>query len=229
MEKWARLESLVGEKSLEVLKNTKVLVLGLGGVGGYVVESLARSGIGSFILIDGDHIEKSNINRQIIALNSTIGLAKVDVFEKRIQDISEECIVQKKKVFITKDNIDLLFQEKVDYIVDACDTISVKKEIIRICTKRKIPFISCMGTGNKKDPLAFEIIDIRKTSVDPIARILRRMVKEEHIQGKVMVVSSREVPKNVCEGISSNSFVPAVAGLLCTSYIVNTILGKDHE
>lgn len=229
MEKWARLENLIGEKSLNVLKNTKVLVLGLGGVGGYVVESLARSGIGFLVLVDGDVIEKTNINRQIIALSSTIGLSKVDAFETRIHDISKECIVQKKKEFITKETIEALLEEPVDYVVDACDTISVKKELIRICTKRKIPFISCMGTGNKLDPMALKITDIRKTSADPIARILRKMVKEEKIKEKIMVVSSTEIPKKRNGDISSSSFVPAVAGLLCTSYIINTIIGKENE
>lgn len=226
---WDRLKKLIGEKSFYTLKNTKVLVLGLGGVGGYVVESLVRSGIGSLTLVDGDRIETSNINRQMIALSSTVGLAKVDAFEKRIKDISKECIVHKKKLFITKENIELLFEEPVDYIVDACDTIPVKMELIRQCTKRKIPFISCMGTGNKMDPTALEIKDLRKTTADPIARILRKKVKEEKIKGKIMVVSSKEVPKKCGKEIASNSFVPAVAGLFCTSYIINTILGNRNE
>ena len=219
--KFSRLEKVIGKDNLKKLQNKSVLILGCGGVGGYTCEALARSGIGTLLLVDFDKVDESNINRQIIALDSTVGKIKVDVLEKRIKDINDKCKVIKVKEFITPDNIDMLFEYKIDYFVDACDFVPTKKAIITECLKRKVKFISCMGTGNKLDPSKLEIIDIRKTVNDPLARIMRKFIKDEKITSKVMVLSSKELPIKTGESTpGSTAFVPSSAGLLIASYIV---------
>lgn len=227
---WDRLELLVGQKSFSNIKNTTVLIIGAGGVGGYAIESLARSSVQKIIMVDPDIIDITNINRQLIATTKTIGRNKVDVWEERIHEINPECQIIKLKEFITKENIDILFQYHPDYIIDACDTVETKKEIIRKCIKYHVKLISSMGTGNKLDPTKLKIMDIRKTSYDPIAKIIRKMIKEEKINQKIMVVCSDEkgLQKNI-QKIPSNSFVPATAGLLCTSYIINDIIKQGEE
>jgi tRNA A37 threonylcarbamoyladenosine dehydratase len=219
--KFSRLEKVIGKDNLKKLQNKSVLILGCGGVGGYTCEALARSGIGTLILVDFDKVDESNINRQIIALDSTLGKIKVDVLEKRIKDINDKCKVIKVKEFITPDNIDILFEYKIDYFVDACDFVPTKKAIITECLKRKVKFISCMGTGNKLDPSKLEIIDIRKTVNDPLARIMRKFIKDEKITNKVTVLCSKELPIKTGESTpGSTAFVPSSAGLLIASYIV---------
>ena len=219
---FTREEWLIGDK-INLIKDKCVLIIGLGGVGGYALESLVRAGIGKVIIIDNDIIDITNLNRQIISLHSNVGNKKIDEWEKRIRDINPEIQIIKYDMFVTKDNIDILFDNKIDYVIDACDTIDTKKEIIRKCIKNKIKFITSMGTGNKLDPTKLVIQDLRKTSYDPIAKILRKMVKDERINDKIMVVSSTEQPKlKGCVG--SISYVPSVAGLLITSYIINDIL-----
>lgn len=225
--KFSRLEKVIGSDNLNNLNNKTVLVLGVGGVGGYVVESLARSNIGTLIIVDYDKVEESNINRQIIALNSTIGKSKVDVLEARIKDINSGCKVIKIDKFIDNNNFNELFDNNIDYFVDACDTVLVKKLVIKECLKRNIPFISSMGTGNKLDPSKLEIIDIRKTVNDPLARILRKFIKDEKINKKVMVLSSSELPiKTGDRTPGSTAFVPPSAGLLIASYIVRSFIDK---
>ena len=225
--KFSRLEKIIGIDNLNEINNKCVLVLGCGGVGGYVVESLVRSGIGRLILVDYDTVDISNINRQIIALDSTIGHLKVDVFEERIKDINNDCEVIKISNFINDDNFLDLFNYKIDFFVDACDTISTKKCVIRECLKRNINFISCMGTGNKIDPSKLEIVDIRDTLNDPLARIIRKFVKDEKIKKKVMVLASTELPVKTKDKIpGSTSFVPPAAGLMIASYIIRNIIGK---
>ena len=225
--KFSRLEKLIGKENINILKNTSVLILGVGGVGGYVVESLARSGIGTLILVDFDIIDITNINRQIIALDSTIGLKKVDVLEKRIKDINENCQVIKVDKFIDKNNINELFKYKFDYLVDACDSVPTKEQVIIECLKRDINFISSMGTGNKFDPSKLEICDIRKTYNDPLAKIIRKFVKDSKINKKVTVLSSTELPVKLHDKTpGSTSFVPPSAGLLIASYIVRKIIEK---
>lgn len=220
-----RLELLVGKENIEKIQNKKIIIIGIGGVGGYALESLVRSGILDITIVDYDKIDVTNLNRQILALNSNIGEYKVDVAKKRIEDINPNCKVITINKKLTEDNLKELNLENYDYVVDACDTIPVKKEIIRICIKNNIKFILCMGTGNKLDPSKLEIKDIRKTSYDPIAKIIRKMVKDEKINKKIPVICSEEVPvKTNSKIIASNSFVPATAGLLCTSYIINDIL-----
>ena len=227
LHKFSRLVKVIGEDDFSILNKSKVLVLGCGGVGGYVVEALARSGIGTLVIVDFDNIDESNINRQIIALDSTVGLKKVDVLEKRIKDINRDCNVIKIDKFITVDNLDELFNCDIDFFVDACDTTSVKKEIIKKCLNKKIKFISCMGTGNKLDPSKLEIIDIRKTSNDPLARMIRKYVKDEKINDKVMVLCSSEVPVKTGDRTpGSTAFVPPAAGLMIASYVVKKLLKR---
>ena len=224
-----RLELLINDK-MDLIKNKTVLIIGLGGVGGYSLESIVRSGIGKVIIVDYDVIDITNLNRQILSLNNNIGLKKVDVAEKRIKEINENCIVIKIDEKILLNNIDILFKENIDYVIDACDTVETKKEIIRQCIKRKIKLISCMGTGNKFNPSKLEITDIRKTSYDPLSKIIRKMVKDEKIKEKIMVVSSTEPPiKLNTRMVGTNAFVPATAGLLCASYVINDIVGEKHE
>ena len=221
----SRLEKIIGEEKIEKIKEKTVLVLGCGGVGGYVVEALARSGVGKLIIIDFDKVEESNVNRQIIALTSTIGMNKVDALEKRILDINPNCIVIKKKEFISEDNVEELFNEKIDYFVDACDTVNTKKLVLLECLNKKVPFLMCMGTGNKLDPTKLEIIDIRKTVNDPLARIMRKFVKDKRIKGKVMVCTSSELPIKIHNRTpGSSAFVPSSAGLLMASYIIREFI-----
>ena len=221
---FAREISLIGLNNLEKIKKSKVCVIGLGGVGGHAVETLIRAGIQNIIIIDYDFVNESNKNRQIIATDKTIGNKKTVVMKDRVLEINKNVNVTIIDEKITIDNINLIFDNKFDYLIDACDTIGVKKEIIKECLDKKIKFITCMGTGNKLDPSKLEITDIRKTNYDPLARIIRKFVKDQKIKGKVPVVSSTEIPKKVKDGISSISFIPSVAGIMCASYIINLII-----
>lgn len=228
MHKFDRFKKLISEDSFENISSKTVLVVGVGGVGGYVVEALVRSGIGKIIIVDGDMVDETNINRQIIALSSTVGQSKVDVFEKRIKDINEKCEVIKINKFIDASNIDILFDYEFDYLVDACDTVSTKLALIDRCILEKRKFISSMGTGNKLDPSLLEIVDVRKTVNDPLARIVRKHVKDKRINDKVLVLSSRELPIKTGDRIpGSTSFVPSSAGLLIASYIIRTFINED--
>ena len=225
LDKFQRFEKIIGRSNLNLLAKKSVLILGCGGVGGYVCEALVRSGIGTLILVDYDVVDTTNINRQIIALESTIGKKKVDVLEERIKDINSDCKVIKIDEFISPDNIDVLFKNQIDFFVDACDTITTKKEVIKQCINNNINFISSMGTGNKLDPSKLEIVDIRKTVNDPLARIIRKYIKEEKINKKVMVLSSRELPIKTGDRVpGSSAFVPSSAGLMIAGYIVKMIL-----
>lgn len=218
---------LIGEENLEKIKSKTVAVVGVGGVGGYAVESLVRAGISKLIIIDYDIVDITNLNRQIISLQSNIGKYKTDVIKERINNINPDCNVITINTKLNEENLYLLFNEKPDYIIDACDTLKVKEMIILECKKRKIKLISSMGTGNKLNPELLKITDIRKTSYDPLAKKIRKFVVDNKIKGKVMVVSSVEQPKKVEGVISSISFVPPISGLLCTSYVINEILKED--
>lgn len=222
-----RLEILVGNENIKKLKNTTVLIVGIGGVGGYALEAIARSGIGKIIIVDKDIVDITNLNRQIITTKNNIGLNKVDVAEQRIKEISDAEILKINK-FITKENIEELFKEKIDYIIDACDTIETKKELIRQSIKRKIKIISCMGTAKKMNPSKLKIMEIKKTNYDPLAKIIRKMVREEKIKEKIMVVCSDEIPIKR-EKLGSNSLVPSTAGILCASFVINDIVGDLNE
>ena len=224
--KFERLKYLIGEENVESLADKCVLVIGLGGVGGYSVESLVRSGIGHLIIVDGDVVDETNLNRQIIATSSVIGKSKVDLFYSRIKDINPDCVVTQINKFIDKDNIDELFCYDIDYLIDACDSLDTKFLIIKNCLEKNIPFISSMGTGNRMDPSKFSITTLDKTMNDPVAKILRKRVRDEHLKGKIKVLCSSEVPKKLGNKIGSNSFVPPSAGLLITSYVINDFINK---
>ena len=214
---------MIKEKIKDV-KNTKVLVLGLGGVGSYAVEALVRSGIGSIVLVDYDTIDITNLNRQLMTNRNNVGKLKTEVLKERIKDINPECQVEIISTKIDSNNIQDLYEKNPNYIIDACDTIEVKKNLILNCKKYDIILISCMGTGNKFDPTKLKICDIRKTSYDPIAKILRKFVVENKINHKVMVVASDEKPLKISNPIGSTAYVPAVAGLLCASFVINDII-----
>ena len=225
--KFSRFEKIVGSDNLDLLQNKSVLILGIGGVGGYVAEALARSNVGTLILVDFDIVDETNINRQIIALKSTIGKKKVDVLESRIKDINEKCNVIKIDKFIDDKNLVDLFEYDIDYFVDACDTMTTKKKVIDECLKRKIKFITSMGTGNKLDPSKLVITDIRKTINDPLARILRKYIKDNKINSKIDVLSSTELPVKTGDRTpGSTSFVPSSAGLLIASYIIRKFINR---
>lgn len=225
-----RLELLVGTEGIFKLKSSKIVVVGLGGVGGYVVESLIRSGIENIIIVDYDTIDESNLNRQIIATRDNIGKLKVDEFEKRILSINDKVNVVKLPIFIDENNIDELFLDDITYIIDACDSIKTKKFIISKCLEKNIKFITCLGTGKRMDPSKLKICDIRETKYDPIARILRKYVKDNRINSKVLCCYSEEEPiKYNSNVIGSNSFVPSSAGLLISSYVVRDICKQKRN
>lgn len=222
-----RLELLITKEKVDKLKQSTVLILGIGGVGGYVVEALARCFIGTIILVDYDTIDESNINRQIIAMHSNIGKKKTEEFKKRILDINPNCNVVIHNIFYEEENKEVVFDQKIDFVVDACDSMKSKQIIIEECLKRKIKFISSMGTGNKLDPTKFEITDIRKTSYDPIAKKIRKWVKENRIKEKIPVLYSKEIPIKIdTSTIGSISFVPSTAGLFLASYVVNHLINE---
>lgn len=224
-----RLEKIVSKEKLNNFRNTTVMVVGIGGVGGYTVEALVRAGINNIILIDSDTVDITNKNRQIIALDSTIGMAKTLVMKNRILDINKECSITCLDIFLDKTNtFDIINKYKPDYVVDACDTIEAKKEIILSCLKLNINFISSMGTGNKFDPSKLYITDIRKTDYDPLAKIMRKWVKDERLKGHIDVLVSKEAPVKTHDRTpGSTSFVPSSAGLLIASYIFNKIVNSD--
>lgn len=220
-----RVISLVGEANYQKIKNTTVLVVGLGGVGGYAVESLVRSGIGNLILIDHDCIDITNLNRQIISLQSNISKPKVEVCKGRMLSINPECDIIIHKLFLDATNISLIDKYHPDYIIDACDSVPTKKLLIDYSLTHNTKLISSMGTANKLDPTKLSVLDIRKTSYDPLAKILRKYVLDKHTNKKVMVVSSTEMPvRKDC--LSSLIYVPATSGLLCSNYIIRDIIKK---
>ena len=234
MEKFSRTEMLIGNSGMEKLKNAKVAVFGIGGVGSFVCEGLARSGVGNFILIDYDKSDESNINRQIIATVSNIGKYKVDLMKERILDINPDANVETVKEFYTADSeIDIITKD-LSYAVDCVDTIMAKIAIVCKCNELDVPVISSMGTGNKLDATMFEVADIYETSVCPLARILKKDFKKRNIE-KLKVVYSKEQPINTndCEinkdrkfkVKGSVSFVPSVAGLIIAGEVVKDIVG----
>lgn len=223
----SRFEVLVGSENLQTLKNKSVFILGLGGVGGYVCEALARSGVGRLVLMDFDSVDVTNINRQIIAMHSTVGRKKVDVMKERVLDINPDCVVDLYDMFL-EDDLSILEDIDVDFIVDCCDTVSTKKRIISYCLDTNISFLTCLGTAKKIDPSLLEITELSKTYNDPLARILRKYVKDNHIKGKIPVCFSGELPMDVKE-LGSSAFVPSSAGLLIASYVVRKFLDDKKD
>ena len=217
-----RTENLIGKENMEKLKTKKVAVFGIGGVGSFVVEGLARAGIENFILVDNDTISVTNINRQIHSNHNTVGKYKVDEMTKRILDINPNIKVESLKIFF-KDENDINFLD-IDYIVDAIDSVSSKINLIKIAKRLEIPIISSMGTGNKLNPTQLEVSDISKTSVCPLAKVIRKELRKENIN-HLKVVYSKEEPIKVDTKIpGSVSFVPSVAGLIIASEVVKDFI-----
>ena len=246
---FSRTELLLGAEAMEKLKNARVAVFGIGGVGGYAVEALARSGVGAFDLIDDDRVCLTNINRQIIATEKTVGKYKVDVAKERILDINPKCDVNTHKTFFMPDTKDQFDFSNYDYVVDAIDTVTGKKEIILCAKQAGVPVVSSMGAGNKLDPTAFRVADIYETSVCPLARVMRGICRKNGID-RLKVVYSKEKPIRPTEDMSvscrthcicppgtarkcterrdipgSAAFVPSVAGLIIAGEVVKDIIG----
>lgn len=231
MEILSRTETLIGKGAVEKLQRSRVAVFGIGGVGNYVVEALARAGVGAMDLIDNDKVVLSNINRQIIALHSTVGEWKTEVAARRIRDINPAIQVRTHNLFFLPETADEFDFSGVDYVVDAIDTVSGKLALIERAKALRIPVVSSMGTGNKLDPTAFEVADISKTSVCPLARVMRRELKKRGIE-HVKVVYSKEEPieNNARNGETgkaipaSISFVPSVAGLIIAGEVIKDLI-----
>lgn len=223
---FSRLEILM---NIDNLKNKKVLVIGVGGVGGYAVEALARCGIGNITIVDYDKVDISNINRQIIALHSTIGLFKVDVLKKRILDINPNCLVETFNCFYDEKTTDFIFNKDYDYILDCCDSLKSKELLIREANKRNIKIISSMGAGFKFDPSKIQIEKLKNTSYDKLARILRYNLKDNKKCLEIPVVYSKEQMEKKGTTIGSNAFIPSIFGLTMVSYIINDIRKENYE
>ncbi len=235
-ERFERTAMLLGEPAIERLKKAHVALFGVGGVGGYVLEGLARCGVGKFTLIDNDTVSLSNINRQIIATEGTVGLPKVEVAKKRVLSINSAAQVRAVNMFFLPENAGEIDFSEFDFVVDAVDTVSAKIEIVLRCQEAGVPVISSMGTGNKLDPTAFEVTDIYKTSVCPLARVMRSELKKRGVK-KLKVVYSKEEPrKSEIKGIetecgrrsvpASVSFVPSVAGLIIAGEVAKHLAEK---
>lgn len=219
---------LLGNEALEILKNKTVLVVGIGGVGSFCVEALARTGIGHLILVDKDKIESSNINRQLLATIETIDQVKVIVMKKRIQTLNPECKVDTYDCFYDCSMDEKIFSQKIDFVIDCIDSIKSKQDLAMACIQRDIPFLSSMGTARRLDPSKLEIMELEKTSYDPIAKRMRNWKRKNKIRNKIWVVCSTEPPRPVEAGkpLPSMIFVPASAGLLLASECVKKLINK---
>lgn len=249
LNQFSRTQLLYGEEAMERLRNARVAVFGVGGVGGYVCEALVRSGVGAFDLIDDDKVCLTNINRQIIATRKTVGKYKADVMKERMQEINPDVEVHIHKCFFLPENADKFPFEEYDYVVDAVDTVTAKIELVMKCNKEGVPIISSMGAGNKLEPSAFQVSDIYKTKMCPLAKVMRRELKKRGVR-KLKVVYSEEKPKRPIEDMSiscrthcicppgakhkcterrdipgSVAFVPAVAGLIIAGEVVKDLTG----
>lgn len=252
--KFSRTELLIGSEGLEKLEKSKVVVFGIGGVGSYTAEALARGGVGNLILVDDDNVCLTNLNRQIIALCSTISKPKVEVMRDRILDVNKECNVKIHKTFVTEENIWEIIDEDTDYVIDAIDTVTSKIALVLWCQQHNIKIISCMGTGNKFDPTKFRIADIYKTKICPLAKVMRYELKRRDVKS-LKVLYSEELPVKprtedvvtckegcVCSGSGgskkclmkrqipgSNSFVPPVAGMIIGGEVIKDLLGMNEK
>lgn len=237
MNEFARTELLLGKEAMEKLKNSRVAVFGVGGVGGYAVEALARSGVGALDLIDDDKVSLSNLNRQIIALHSTLGQYKVDVAAARVRDINPDCAVTPIRAFYTPDTAGEFDFSRYDYVIDAIDTVTGKIALVMQAQEAGTPIISSMGAGNKLDPASFEVADIYATSVCPLARVMRRELKKRGVRKLKVVYSGEEaltpLPDTCSEaGVhqkrqtpGSVAFVPSVAGLILAGEVIKDLIG----
>lgn len=247
----SRTELLIGKEGLDKLKNSKVIVFGVGGVGSFTVEALTRAGVGNLVLVDDDTVCLTNLNRQIHATYNTISKVKVDVMKERILSINHKCNVTTYQTFVTPDNIEEFITDDIDYVVDAIDTVSAKIALAKYCYENDIKIISSMGTGNKFDPTQFKVSDIFKTKVCPLAKVMRRELKNRGVK-KLKVVYSEELPTKprtedvvtcktgcVCTGGTkkcaekrqipgSISFVPPVAGMIIGGEVIKDLLGINN-
>ena len=234
MKQFERSVLILGEESFDKLSKSKVLVVGAGGVGGYVIEALVRAGVGGIGIADFDTVDITNINRQIIATHKTIGMKKTEAFSERIKDINPNIDIDLYDIKVDRENVLELFEKDYDYIVDCIDNITAKLAIIEKAKEKGIGIISAMGAGNKLNPALFQVTDISKTSVCPMAKIIRRELKKRNIK-KVKVVFSKEEPvkrREKSEGrptVGSISFVPSVAGLIMASEVVKDICANEKD
>ena len=241
LNQFSRTALLVGTQAIAKLQNSRVAIFGIGGVGGYVAEALARSGVGSFDLIDNDTVALTNLNRQIIATHATLGQPKVQVMAERIHAINPEAVVHVHQCFFLPENAHEFNFEQYDYVVDAVDTVAAKIAIIMAAKAANVPVISSMGAGNKMDPGKFQVADIFKTSVDPLARVMRQEMKKRGVK-KLKVVYSTELPLSPVDELEgechaeapqrralpgSTAFTPSAAGLLLASEVVKDLIGWD--
>lgn len=240
-ERFSRTERLFGAEAMERLAHARVAVFGLGGVGGYAVEVLARSGVGALDLVDDDTVSVTNLNRQILATEQTVGMAKTDAAEQRIRSINPDCLVRKYDTFFLPETARQFDFGQYDYVVDAIDTVSGKLALAECAAAAGTPIISAMGAGNKVDPTAFEVTDISRTSVCPLARVLRKELKKRGIE-HLKVVYSREKPLRPRFGAqpersdsdvrrdvpASNAFVPAAAGIILAGEVVKDLIGWEN-
>ena len=236
LNEFCRTELLVGEEGIAKLHNSKVIVFGIGGVGSFVVEALTRAGVGNLILVDNDTICISNINRQIHARQSTVGMIKVEAMKERVISINPNCNVEAKQVFITAENISEIIPSDVDYVVDAIDTVTSKLALAEYCYKNNINIISSMGTGNKIDPTQFRVSDVFKTKVCPLAKVMRYELRTRGVK-KLKVVYSEEMPMTPDKGRAvpsqkrqtpgSISFVPPVAGMIIGGEVIKDLTGLN--
>ncbi len=234
-DQFSRTQLLLGEEAMEKLKKARVAVFGIGGVGGYTVEALVRSGIGAIDLIDNDTVCLSNLNRQIIATHSTVGRDKVDVMKERILDISPDCKVETYKCFYLPENKDAFDFSQYSYVVDAVDTVTAKIQLVMEAQEKQVPIISSMGAGNKLNPAQFEVADIYETSVCPLAKVMRRELKKRDIDSLKVVYSQEkalcpmeqgeEVNRRAVPG--STAFVPSVVGLIIASEVIKDLVGVE--
>lgn len=245
---FSRTQLLMGKAAIDTLIGSRVAVFGVGGVGGYVVEALARSGVGELDIIDDDRVCLTNVNRQVIATLSTVGKHKVDVCEERVHDINRRCIVHKYQMFYLPETADAIDISQFDYVVDCIDTVKAKLDLIKRCHDQKVPIISCMGAANKMDATAFQVTDINKTKMDPLAKVIRKKLRKMNIH-KLKVVYSEEEPLRpiddpniscrfhcICPNKdmrkctdrrdipASNAFVPAAAGLICGGEVIKDLV-----
>ena len=232
-ERFSRTKLLLGTDAMEKLKNAHVCIFGVGGVGGYVCEALARSGVGALTLVDNDTVSVSNINRQIFALSSTVGMMKTAAAKERLCDINPEIKITEHNMFYLPDVADEIDLTQFDYVVDAIDTVTAKIYLAQKCDELNIPLIASMGTGNRLDPTQFEVTDIYKTSVCPLARVMRTELKKRGVK-KLKVVYSQEQPKNAVadsqngrHAPGSSAFVPSVAGLVIASEVIKDLMNPD--
>lgn len=245
---FSRTQLLMGKAAIDTLMGSRVAVFGVGGVGGYVVEALARSGVGELDIIDDDRVCLTNVNRQVIATLSTVGKHKVDVCEERVHDINRRCIVHKYQMFYLPETADAIDISQFDYVVDCIDTVKAKLDLIKRCHDQNVPIISCMGAANKMDATAFQVTDINKTKMDPLAKVIRKKLRKMNIH-KLKVVYSEEEPLRpiddpniscrfhcICPNKdmrkctdrrdipASNAFVPAAAGLICGGEVIKDLV-----